>query len=124
MPYEVAPLPFEPLSGGITAWHAMGGFQTDERGRSDMNAITREHLKIDRISGTWLTTRPPGVTSAPFIAGRPAPWWRTLARLLRECHARSRQRRDLQMLDEHQLKDVGLSHADVEGEVRKWPWMP
>jgi uncharacterized protein YjiS (DUF1127 family) len=33
-----------------------------------------------------------------------------------------RGRLRLRELDEAQLKDVGLSRADVERECRRWPW--
>jgi uncharacterized protein YjiS (DUF1127 family) len=37
---------------------------------------------------------------------------------------RARQRRQLYALDDHVLKDIGLSRADVEFETRKHFWMP
>lgn len=38
--------------------------------------------------------------------------------------ARRRQRRDLAELDDHLLKDLGLTRADVEREVGKPFWRP
>jgi uncharacterized protein YjiS (DUF1127 family) len=35
---------------------------------------------------------------------------------------RERQRRHLSSLDDHVLADVGLSHSDVEAEIRKPFW--
>ncbi|WP_374380527.1 DUF1127 domain-containing protein [Dongia sp.] len=35
---------------------------------------------------------------------------------------RGRQRRHLTGLSSHLLKDIGLSRADIEFEVRKRPW--
>jgi uncharacterized protein YjiS (DUF1127 family) len=35
---------------------------------------------------------------------------------------RERQRRHLSSLDDHVLADVGLSHSDVEEEIRKPFW--
>jgi uncharacterized protein YjiS (DUF1127 family) len=35
---------------------------------------------------------------------------------------RSRQRQHLAMLSDHMLKDIGLTRADVEGEVSKPFW--
>ncbi|MBK8159712.1 MAG: DUF1127 domain-containing protein [Rhodospirillaceae bacterium] len=35
---------------------------------------------------------------------------------------RNRQRRHLRSLSNHMLKDLGLSRADVEQELRKRPW--
>ena len=37
---------------------------------------------------------------------------------------RARQRRQLQQLSDHMLKDIGLSRADVEAEVTKPFWRP
>jgi uncharacterized protein YjiS (DUF1127 family) len=45
-----------------------------------------------------------------------------LARWLRACFARSRQRRDLGLLTEDQLRDIGVTAADVHRECRRWPW--
>jgi uncharacterized protein YjiS (DUF1127 family) len=39
-------------------------------------------------------------------------------------HDRVRQRRHLQALDEHMLKDVGLTRADAELETSKPFWLP
>ncbi|MGK9164776.1 DUF1127 domain-containing protein [Inquilinus limosus] len=39
-----------------------------------------------------------------------------------EWQDRDRQRRHLSTLDDHILADVGLSHGDVESEVRKPFW--
>ena len=35
---------------------------------------------------------------------------------------RARQRRELQQLGDHMLKDIGLSRADVEAEISKPFW--
>ncbi len=35
---------------------------------------------------------------------------------------RARQRRVLEGSSDHMLKDMGLSRADVEAEIRKRPW--
>ena len=43
-------------------------------------------------------------------------------RWLKACVARSRQRRDLGLLSEEQLRDIGLTAADVRRECRRWPW--
>ena len=39
--------------------------------------------------------------------------FRTFSRWLKACFARSRQRRDLALLSEEQLRDIGLTAADV-----------
>jgi len=44
-----------------------------------------------------------------------------LARL-RRWHRLARQRRQLAVLDEHALKDLGLSRADVEAEISRPFW--
>ena len=43
-------------------------------------------------------------------------------RWLKACLARNRQRRDLGLLSEEQLRDIGLTAADVRRECRRWPW--
>lgn len=44
------------------------------------------------------------------------------ARWLSLCLTRSTERRALKALDDVQLKDIGLSRADVSRECRRWPW--
>ena len=39
-------------------------------------------------------------------------------------HDRARQRHHLMGLDEHQLKDIGVSRAEAEHEARKPFWRP
>jgi len=39
-------------------------------------------------------------------------------------HERARQRRQLASFNEFQLKDIGLSRADVEGEISRPFWRP
>jgi uncharacterized protein YjiS (DUF1127 family) len=60
------------------------------------------------------------------LAARSRPW---LAQrvggvfdLLLTWHERARQRRHLRSLDDHMLRDIGLSRADVEGEAEKPFW--
>jgi uncharacterized protein YjiS (DUF1127 family) len=48
--------------------------------------------------------------------------WRDLFAFAEACFARHEQRRRLGELTDHQLKDIGLSRADVERERRRWPW--
>jgi uncharacterized protein YjiS (DUF1127 family) len=38
------------------------------------------------------------------------------------CLMRRRERLMLQELSDDQLRDIGLSRADVERECRRWPW--
>lgn len=66
-------------------------------------------------------------------AGMPARLRRSLAVALAAClvhlsdtallwRERAAQRRALQNLNDDQLKDIGLSRCDVEGESAKWFW--
>jgi len=41
---------------------------------------------------------------------------------LEVCQSRWRERRQLETLDDTALKDIGLSRADVDGEINRWPW--
>jgi uncharacterized protein YjiS (DUF1127 family) len=43
---------------------------------------------------------------------------------LLQWYDRVRQRRHLQALDEHMLKDIGLTRADAEMEANKPFWVP
>jgi uncharacterized protein YjiS (DUF1127 family) len=47
---------------------------------------------------------------------------RRLARTLFLWHERARQRRHLQYLSDHMLRDIGLSRADVRAEAGKPFW--
>jgi uncharacterized protein YjiS (DUF1127 family) len=44
--------------------------------------------------------------------------------LLLAWHERGRQRRHLRAFDDHMLRDIGLSRADVEAEADKPFWQP
>ncbi len=37
---------------------------------------------------------------------------------------RSRQRRHLAAMNDHMLRDIGLSRADISAETQKWFWQP
>lgn len=60
----------------------------------------------------------------PALRVRSAPRHvvRQLTDLLLTWHERTRQRRALGQLSDHMLADLGLSRADVEGEVEKPFW--
>ena len=64
-----------------------------------------------------ILTRLDATRAAPRKLGLPS-----FTRWLKACVARSRQRRDLGLLGEEQLRDIGLSAADVHRECRRWPW--
>ena len=51
-----------------------------------------------------------------------APSWHDLLASAEGCLARREQRLRLGELTDCQLKDIGLSRADVERERRRWPW--
>jgi len=59
----------------------------------------------------------------PWFAARRLAWWlghgADQALLWAE---RARQRRQLAELDDYMLRDLGLSRADVAGEIRKPFW--
>jgi uncharacterized protein YjiS (DUF1127 family) len=54
----------------------------------------------------------------------PGAWDRvlSLALWLEHCLETRRQRRALQMMDNHMLRDIGLSRADVECEANRSFW--
>ena len=49
-----------------------------------------------------------------------ADLWAWLGR----CRARAAERRALARLTDTDLRDIGISRADVEMEIDKWPWRP
>jgi len=49
-------------------------------------------------------------------------WFGILVDRCQDWRERMQQRRDLGALSTHMLKDIGLSGADVEMELRKRPW--
>ncbi|MFC6672332.1 DUF1127 domain-containing protein [Marinobacterium aestuariivivens] len=51
-------------------------------------------------------------------------FFRRLFEILRRAAERSRSRRQLQMLDDHMLKDIGISRADAVREADKPFWRP
>ena len=53
--------------------------------------------------------------------GLEGPLFRLL-RWLKLCAARRSERLTLRCLTDRQLKDVGLSRADVARECDRWPW--
>lgn len=57
--------------------------------------------------------RAPAAMIATLLADRLSTWLR-----------RARERRDLSTLDDHMLKDIGVTRADVEFEAQKHFWMP
>src|SRR5439155_21449353 len=55
---------------------------------------------------------------------RAARWWPTIVATLVLWRHRRRSRRDLAMLDDRELADIGLSSADRWSECRKRLWEP
>jgi len=41
---------------------------------------------------------------------------------VRQCRARAAERRALARLTDWDLRDIGISRADADTEVEKWPW--
>jgi uncharacterized protein YjiS (DUF1127 family) len=76
------------------------------------------------------TIRPPGDRSPTayllallWFAARQVGWWGTRGVDQTLAWAeRSRQRRQLGELDDYMLRDIGLTRADVDGEIRKSFW--
>jgi uncharacterized protein YjiS (DUF1127 family) len=66
-------------------------------------------------------------TLAGPVRSQAGPAHRWLLRLfdtLLSWQERARQRYDLQQLDDHMLRDLGLSRADVVAEITKPFWRP
>ncbi|MBM7059239.1 DUF1127 domain-containing protein [Pseudomonas sp. UL073] len=57
--------------------------------------------------------------AAPRVSGH---WWRALRLQLRRWTELARQRRQLAMLSDYQLKDIGLSRADIMEESDRPFW--
>jgi uncharacterized protein YjiS (DUF1127 family) len=72
---------------------------------------------MQNCTRTISTTGMPPSAGWPFWAGR-------VLMLVRDWTARARQRRDLAALDDHALRDIGLSRADVRRELAKPFWHP
>ena len=57
------------------------------------------------------------VTRPGFVS-----WIRRCTAFIEICLTRQNERRCLGELTDEQLKDIGLSRADVDRECRRWPW--
>ncbi len=79
------------------------------------------HTDVTRSSGTF--TAAPGAVPAADRVTRVAsrPVWRLLD-VLFSALERRKQRHALMGLDDHLLKDIGVSRAEVEQEVSKPFW--
>jgi uncharacterized protein YjiS (DUF1127 family) len=53
---------------------------------------------------------------------RPEPWWRQGVRLIALWHRRAQERRALAMMDERDLRDIGISRLDALREANKPAW--
>jgi uncharacterized protein YjiS (DUF1127 family) len=62
------------------------------------------------------------IASLPAVLSRTRAQRRRWAATLALCFAQIGERRLLRQLSDDQLKDIGLSRADVERECRRWPW--
>ncbi|MCM2320989.1 MAG: DUF1127 domain-containing protein [Pseudomonas sp.] len=56
------------------------------------------------------------------LEGRWLPWWRRAWRKVRRWRQLARQRRQLAMLSDAALKDIGYSRADIWTESRRPFW--
>jgi uncharacterized protein YjiS (DUF1127 family) len=77
------------------------------------------------MSTVQLTSLPATATAA--AAHRTRVWLRALARAadrLLTWQERARQRRQLEGLSDHMLRDIGLTRADVMAEATKRFWQP
>jgi len=78
------------------------------------------------LRSTPLTAAAPAAFRAPATRD-PIGWREVLAALIDQAlvwHERVRQRRQLQSLSDHMLRDIGIGRADVEGEAAKPFWQP
>jgi uncharacterized protein YjiS (DUF1127 family) len=81
---------------------------------------------MSTVRFTPLTLTAPAALRAP-AASRPIRWRDVLAAVIEEVmtwHERVRQRRQLQSLSDHMLRDIGIGRADVELEAAKPFWQP
>jgi uncharacterized protein YjiS (DUF1127 family) len=82
------------------------------------------HMVQLRFSRGSLAARLPGLGSARAV--RQVRSWTSAvpraARLLLIWRERARQRRHLQLLSDHMLRDIGLTRADVLAEASKPFW--
>jgi uncharacterized protein YjiS (DUF1127 family) len=81
---------------------------------------------MSTVRSTPLTLAAPTALRAS-AAGGPIRWCDVLAAVIEEVmtwHERVRQRRQLQSLSDHMLRDIGLGRADVELEAAKPFWRP
>jgi uncharacterized protein YjiS (DUF1127 family) len=75
------------------------------------------------VSAAWAARR----SRASGLARQARSWSRALARaidLLLIWQQRARDRRQLESLSDHMLRDIGLSRADVFAEAAKPFWRP
>ena len=67
-----------------------------------------------------LSTYAPLATT-PALSRQPGPVARMFS-WLAACSAHNRQRNALSLLTDEELRDVGLTRADVARECGRWPW--
>lgn len=83
-----------------------------------MMEVPMRHTEATRSTGPSVTAVQ-AVTRAVALSVRPL--W-LMADSLFIVYERTKQRRALQRLDDHLLKDIGLSRSEVENEVTKPFW--
>lgn len=91
--------------------------------------MTRSKTKTSGYQAiTPATGTPEGVGALPMRALPVSQSWLALLSVTRlvdvlmDWRDRARQRRQLAMMDQHMLRDIGLSLADVEREIQKPFW--
>lgn len=62
------------------------------------------------------------LTAAVAVVGAAVDGLGSVLERMLTAHERWRQRQALLALDDHLLKDIGVSRADVEREISKMPW--
>ena len=74
------------------------------------------------MSNAFTTSASGSVRPSAGFAARLWRWAAAVTAMLDTWATRARQRRHLRTLDDHILKDIGLTRGDVIFESRKLPW--
>jgi uncharacterized protein YjiS (DUF1127 family) len=82
--------------------------------------MRRTHMASVRVGASYATLA--GRTTHLPAHLVPRGWFANASEQALAWLERARQRRQLQQLGDHMLKDIGISRADVEAEVAKPFW--
>lgn len=77
---------------------------------------------MSRYKSPSLSSSPIFGRSAPSTTGGETSFSRHIVSFLLDCVETYRQRKALAALDDHMLKDIGLSRCDVEAEITRPFW--